>query len=157
MNEAATASSGQPLRDRYVLRERLGAGGQGEVWRAFDPQTGTDVALKLLTPAPGRSAAAWVALVHEHESASRLDHPGILNAAIIGVPDERLGERMCAVAVTKPGVTLELGSLCEFLAGKGLSKHYLPERLIVLDELPMTQSGKIQKFKLRELISSCDS
>ena len=85
------------------------------------------------------------------------DHPGILNAAIIGVPDERLGERTCAVAVTKPGVTLELGSLCEFLAGKGLSKHYLPERLIVLDELPMTQSGKIQKFKLRELISSCDS
>ena len=78
MNEAATANNGQPLKTRYVLRERLGVGGQGEVWRAFDPQANSDVALKILHPSPGRSAAAWVALVHEHESASRLDHPGIL-------------------------------------------------------------------------------
>jgi serine/threonine protein kinase/tetratricopeptide (TPR) repeat protein len=78
MNEAATANNGQPLKTRYVLRERLGVGGQGEVWRAFDPQTGADIALKILHPSPGRSAAAWVALVHEHESARRLDHPGIL-------------------------------------------------------------------------------
>ncbi|HEX4387442.1 MAG TPA: protein kinase [Steroidobacteraceae bacterium] len=87
MSEAATANGGAPLRDRYVLREKLGAGGQGEVWRAFDPQTGADVALKLLTPSQGRSAAAWVALVHEHESASRLDHPGILKM----FPPERDG------------------------------------------------------------------
>ncbi len=78
MSEAATANNGQPLKTRYVLRERLGVGGQGEVWRAFDPATGRDVALKILHPGAGRSAAAWAALVHEHESASRLDHPGIL-------------------------------------------------------------------------------
>ena len=78
MNEAATANNGQLLNSRYVLRERLGVGGQGEVWRAFDPQSGTDIALKILHPSAGRSAAAWVALVHEYESASRLDHPGIL-------------------------------------------------------------------------------
>ena len=78
MNEAATANNGQPLKTRYVLRERLGVGGQGEVWRAFDPQANADIALKILHPSPGRSAAAWVALVHEHESTSRLDHPGIL-------------------------------------------------------------------------------
>ena len=78
MNEAATANNGQPLKTRYVLRERLGVGGQGEVWRALDPQTNADIALKILHPSPGRSAAAWVALVHEYESASRLDHPGIL-------------------------------------------------------------------------------
>jgi hypothetical protein len=78
MNEAATANNGQPLKTRYVLRERLGVGGQGEVWRAFDPQSGADIALKILHPSTGRSAAAWVALVHEHESASRLEHPGIL-------------------------------------------------------------------------------
>ncbi|KAA9163295.1 cyclohexanecarboxylate-CoA ligase [Amycolatopsis acidicola] len=81
------------------------------------------------------------------------DHPGILNAAVIGTPDERLGERACAVVVTKPGVTLDLSGLCEFLVAQGLSRHYLPERLVVLDELPMTQSGKIQKFKLRELVA----
>jgi hypothetical protein len=59
----------------------------GEVWRAFDPQAGTDIALKILHPAAGRSAAAWVALVHEHESASRLEHAGILKV----FPPERDG------------------------------------------------------------------
>jgi eukaryotic-like serine/threonine-protein kinase len=78
LNDAATANNGQPLKTRYVLRERLGVGGQGEVWRAFDPKANADIALKILHPAPGRSAAAWAALVHEHESASRLEHPGIL-------------------------------------------------------------------------------
>jgi serine/threonine protein kinase len=78
MSEAATANNEHALKSRYQLRERLGIGGQGEVWRAFDPQAGTDIALKILHPAAGRSAAAWVALVHEHESASRLEHAGIL-------------------------------------------------------------------------------
>jgi eukaryotic-like serine/threonine-protein kinase len=78
MSEAAK-NSGQAVKGRYVLRERLGVGGQGEVWRAFDPQTGVDIALKILQPPSGRSAAAWVALVHEHESSGRLDHPGILH------------------------------------------------------------------------------
>lgn len=82
------------------------------------------------------------------------DHPDILNAAVVGTPDERLGERTCAVVVTKPGATLDLPVLSEFLVSRGLSTHYLPERLVVLDELPMTQSGKIQKFKLREMIAS---
>lgn len=88
MSDAATANNGQPLKTRYVLRERLGVGGQGEVWRAFDPQANADIALKILHPAPGRSAAAWAALVHEHESASRLDHPGILKV----YPPERDGK-----------------------------------------------------------------
>ena len=61
-----------------MLHERLGEGGQGEVWRAHDPESGVDIALKILRPGPGRSAAAWEALVHEHDSASRLDHPCIL-------------------------------------------------------------------------------
>jgi eukaryotic-like serine/threonine-protein kinase len=86
MSEAAK-NSGQAIKGRYVLRERLGTGGQGEVWRAFDPQTGVDIALKILQPASGRSAAAWVALVHEHESSGRLDHPGILHV----YPPERDG------------------------------------------------------------------
>ncbi|HEY1491943.1 MAG TPA: protein kinase, partial [Steroidobacteraceae bacterium] len=86
MSEAAK-NSGQAIKSRYVLRERLGVGGQGEVWRAFDPQTGVDIALKILQPPAGRSAAAWVALVHEHESSGRLDHPGILHV----YPPERDG------------------------------------------------------------------
>jgi tetratricopeptide (TPR) repeat protein len=78
MNEAAAVNPAPLIKARYVLQERLGAGGQGEVWRAHDPQRGEDIALKILRLAPGRSAAAWDALRHEYESASRLDHPFIL-------------------------------------------------------------------------------
>lgn len=78
------------------------------------------------------------------------DHPDILNAAVIGIPDERLGERACAVLVLAGEADMALDDLNGYLLAAGLSKHYLPERLVVLDELPMTQSGKIQKFRLRD-------
>src|SRR6266853_1970603 len=78
MTEAVSANPERATKARYTLRERLGTGGQGEVWRAHDPQRGTDIALKILHPAAGSSATAWTVLVHEYQSASRLDHPGIL-------------------------------------------------------------------------------
>src|SRR5256886_12402096 len=87
MSEALTASPGRPLTARYTLHERLGSGGQGEVWRAHDSQRGLDIALKILHPAPGRSATAWAALLHEYQSASRPDRPGVLKE----VPPEREG------------------------------------------------------------------
>lgn len=88
MSLAGTAPPERALKARYVLHERLGVGGQGEVWRAHDPERGEDIALKILRPAPGRSAAAWDALVHEYESATRLDHPYILKV----YPPERQEE-----------------------------------------------------------------
>ena len=78
MSEAATVSPAPRIKARYVLQERLGVGGQGEVWRAHDPQRGEDIGLKILRLPGGRAAAAWDALRHEYESASRLDHPFIL-------------------------------------------------------------------------------
>ncbi|MGW4591987.1 AMP-binding protein [Amycolatopsis thermoflava] len=81
------------------------------------------------------------------------DHPGVLAVAVVGIPDERLGERICAVLALEEGTpepTVE--SLAGYLVGQGISKHHLPERVVVLPELPMTPSGKIQKFKLREAI-----
>lgn len=78
------------------------------------------------------------------------DHPDILNVALVGIPDERLGERAAAVVVFAAGASHDLASLCGYLLEKGLSKHYLPERLEVRQSLPMTQSGKIQKFVLRD-------
>jgi serine/threonine protein kinase len=78
MNDVATSNPTPALKARYVLHERLGVGGQGEVWRVNDPERGCDIALKILRPAPGRSEAAWQALLHEYESARRLDHPHIL-------------------------------------------------------------------------------
>lgn len=81
------------------------------------------------------------------------DHPDIVNVAVVGTPDERLGERACAVLVLRDGTEMDLPRMSKYLLSKGLSKHYLPERVVVTGELPMTQSGKIQKFKVREMVS----
>ncbi|WKN61049.1 AMP-binding protein (plasmid) [Rhodococcus opacus] len=81
------------------------------------------------------------------------DHPDVLNAAVVGMPDDRLGERVCAVLVVKAGSPEPtVATLGDYLLSQGLSKHYLPERVVALPELPMTASGKIQKFKLREML-----
>jgi tetratricopeptide (TPR) repeat protein len=77
MSDVAT-NPGRVLNVRYTLHERLGAGGQGEVWRAHDPQRDCDIALKIMQPAAARIAAAWAALEHEYAINSRLDHPHIL-------------------------------------------------------------------------------
>src|SRR5579871_3251501 len=76
--ETATAIPPRHSAARYTLHDRLGGGGQGEVWRAHDPRLGIDIALKILRPPPGRSEAAWQALLHEHASASSLHHPHIV-------------------------------------------------------------------------------
>ncbi len=56
----------------------------------------------------------------------------------------------CAYVVAKPGATLDLQGLTAFLAKEGMAKTYWPERLVLVEEMPRTPSGKIQKFKLRE-------
>jgi len=78
MNEAVDALHGRISSKRYTLLEKLGAGGQAEVWRARDEVTGGQVALKILTPELARNEAAWAGLVREHAIVSRLEHPGIL-------------------------------------------------------------------------------
>jgi cyclohexanecarboxylate-CoA ligase len=76
----------------------------------------------------------------------------VLDAAVIGVPDERLGERACAVLVVR-GAPLTVAEVAEFCLSEGLSKHYLPERVEVVDALPKTMSGKVRKVELRERYS----
>lgn len=76
-------------------------------------------------------------------------HPDIVEASVAGVPDVRLGERACAVVVPSRGVTPTLDGVCRFLVEQGLSKHFLPDRLELVDELPKTPSGKIRKVELR--------
>lgn len=82
-----------------------------------------------------------------------LRHPAVVEVAVIGLPDERLGERACAV-ITAEGAAPSLDDLTSLLEDAGMAKQFWPERLEVLPELPHTPSGKIQKFKLRELIES---
>jgi len=79
-------------------------------------------------------------------------HPSVAQAAIVGYSDERLGERACAFVVAKPGQTLDFASMIEFLKSQKLATQYLPERIEILDAMPATPSGKIQKFKLREML-----
>jgi serine/threonine protein kinase len=78
MTEAAAPHTGRSVSTRYTLLEKLGAGGQAEVWRARDESAGVEVALKVLNPGLAHNEAAWAALVREHAIASRLDHPAIL-------------------------------------------------------------------------------
>jgi non-ribosomal peptide synthetase component E (peptide arylation enzyme) len=66
------------------------------------------------------------------------------------MPDPRLGERACAYAQLRLGQSLTFQAMRAFLRDKQISPSYLPERLELLDEMPMTPSGKIQKFVLRE-------
>ncbi|PJI97969.1 cyclohexanecarboxylate-CoA ligase [Acidovorax sp. 69] len=83
-------------------------------------------------------------------------HPGVAMAAIVAYPDERLGERACAVVVPKPGQTLDLAAIQDFLKAQKVAVQYIPERLVVSETMPTTPSGKIQKFKLREMMRSKD-
>ncbi|HRN28212.1 MAG TPA: AMP-binding protein [Terrimesophilobacter sp.] len=79
-----------------------------------------------------------------------VEHPAVRAVAVVGYPDDRLGERVAAVAVLKPGEQLDVSTLGAYLRFRGLSTHYLPEHLRIVDALPMTQSGKIQKHMVRE-------
>ena len=74
----------------------------------------------------------------------------VAECAVVAMPDARLGERACAYVVAKAGATLDLHGLTAFLAKEGMAKTYWPERLELVEEMPRTPSGKIQKFKLRE-------
>lgn len=79
-------------------------------------------------------------------------HPAIAMAAIVAYPDERLGERACAVVVLKPGQSLDLPGLVEYLKSQKIAMQYIPEKLEIRETMPATPSGKIQKFKLREIL-----
>ncbi len=80
-------------------------------------------------------------------------HPKIASVAIVGMPDPRLGERACAFVVPKPGETPTLAELVAYLEGKQLARQKFPERVEIIAEFPMTPSGKVQKFRLRQLIT----
>lgn len=77
------------------------------------------------------------------------EHPAIGEVAVIGLPDERWGEAVVAVAVVKPDHTLTLDELRDF-GGRSLARFKLPTRLELTDVLPRNPAGKVLKFELRE-------
>ncbi len=80
-----------------------------------------------------------------------LTHPAVNQAAVVAYPDERLGEKVCAVVVPEPGEQPKLNDIADHLRGRGIALQKLPERLVLVDALPMTATGKVQKFVLRDL------
>ena len=77
-------------------------------------------------------------------------HPAVQAVAIVAMPDPRLGERACAFVELRSGASLAFEEMTAFFFEQKMARQYHPERLEIVEELPRTPSGKIQKFKLRE-------
>ena len=82
--------------------------------------------------------------------------PGVRAVAVVGYPDERLGERICAVVETAGGEPAELGALTGFLRDRGLPKHLWPELVRTVGRFPRTAAGKIRKLELQDRIVAAD-
>jgi len=82
-----------------------------------------------------------------------LRHPAIEHVQIIGVPDSRLSEVPCACIIPKPGEAVTHTALVAFCRGQ-LASFKIPRYTVVMDGFPMTSSGKVQKFKLREMAAA---
>jgi non-ribosomal peptide synthetase component E (peptide arylation enzyme) len=79
-------------------------------------------------------------------------HPGIVEAAVVAAPDQRLGEVVCAFVIAAPGVSVSLESVIEHFAAAGLARAKTPERIVVVDALPRNATGKVLKHELRRTL-----
>jgi non-ribosomal peptide synthetase component E (peptide arylation enzyme) len=82
-----------------------------------------------------------------------LQHPSVKEVAVVGMPDARLGEKLCAYVVPVQGAHPTLEELTEFMKSKRVMMQKLPERLELRESLPLTPTGKVEKFRLRDEIS----
>ncbi len=100
-----------------------------------------------------KSGGEWISSMElENEI---MAHPEVLEAAVIGVADERWGERPLATVVLEPGATATAASLREFLAGR-VPRWQLPERWCFISEVPKTSVGKFAKTKIRDAYARGD-
>ncbi len=76
-----------------------------------------------------------------------------MNVACVPYPDPRLGERMCACIILRPGAKLELPELVSFLEQQEIARHKLPERLEIMAEFPVSTFGKVSKKTLVEMLA----
>jgi cyclohexanecarboxylate-CoA ligase len=98
----------------------------------------------------------------ENISAAELEellllHPSVTDVAVIGVQDEKVGERVCAVVEVVGSRSLTLEEVCKFLLERGLSKFKVPEMVEIRDVLPRTANEKIDKRLLRASLSNIQS
>ena len=79
-------------------------------------------------------------------------HPKVQNVSVIGIPDDVMGEVAAAYIIPREGMTIDPQDIIDYCSGE-IANFKVPRYVVQVDELPMTQSGKIQKFRLRELAS----
>ncbi|MFO7971446.1 MAG: AMP-binding protein [Desulfobacterales bacterium] len=79
-------------------------------------------------------------------------YPKIKEVAVVGYPDERLGEKTCACIIPKDGESIKYEELKEFFLNK-VARYKIPDRIEIMDEFPVTPSGKIRKVSLREFLA----
>lgn len=77
-------------------------------------------------------------------------HVGIDNVAVVGMPSEKTGEAVCAFIVPRPGHHFDVAEVSRHLVAFGLAKQKIPERVVIVDSLPVSPQGKILKTELRE-------
>ena len=80
-------------------------------------------------------------------------HPVVMEAALVGAPDPRLGERAVAYLRLVPDATLTLEEVWAFLAEQQATRHFWPEAMVAVEDFPRTPSGKIQKFQLQARVA----
>ena len=80
-----------------------------------------------------------------------LSHPAVQNVACVPVPDPNLGEKMCACVIPRKGHAISFEELISFLKTKEIAKFKLPERIMVVDEFPVSTFGKVSKKTLSEM------
>jgi cyclohexanecarboxylate-CoA ligase len=78
-----------------------------------------------------------------------LEHPAVDDVAVVAMPDPVLVERACAFVVPREGAAVSLADLVQFMRTHDFAAQKLPEHLEVVNQLPRTTSGKVQKYKLR--------
>jgi cyclohexanecarboxylate-CoA ligase len=83
-----------------------------------------------------------------------LRHPQVRGVVLVGLPDPRLGEIACACVIPESGELLTLEQVRAFLSNERVTRSFWPERVECMDEFPMTPSGKVQKFRLREMLTA---
>ncbi|USK72486.1 AMP-binding protein [Peribacillus asahii] len=81
-------------------------------------------------------------------------HPSIEQVAVVAMPDPVLGEKACAYVKVVPNLEFSFDEMIEYLLNKQIAKQKLPERLELIDEFPLTETGKILKLELRKMIAN---
>ena len=80
------------------------------------------------------------------------EHPNVFDTAVYGIPDAGLGEILAVSVIPKPGTELTADDIKDYCVNAGMRKNYIPRPAFIeiMDSFPMTASGKVQKFKLKE-------